>query len=253
MQIAGNQDVPLQQGPGPEYPLKVATMPYIDGGITTANGAAGGDTAIDDTRLEVDDFWNTEYALLITSGACAGQIRHITDWDLATWTFTVAPVFTAQILLGVTYRLVPIVLVAAGGSEGVLLLQNPVTHELLVEDTGVHTNPEQWLQDNHWDCDEVEVAAAGVGGEENLGAVVGAGLVRRIREITIRHAGTNNTVVTILVSGGTTKLTIDVPAQTTRVWSSEDGRTFIAAQQPAVQTSDVTGGSTFVSASGVEK
>lgn len=121
-----------------------------------------------------------------------------------------------------------------------------------VEDLGTHTNPERWLHEYHWDCDEVTIAAVGVGGQQNLGAVVGAGLMRRIREITIRHAGTNNTVVTLLIAAGATRLTIDVPAQSTVVWSSQDGREFAAAQQPAVQTSDVTGGSTFVSASGVE-
>jgi hypothetical protein len=113
-------------------------------------------------------------------------------------------------------------------------------------------NTEGWLHSHHWECDEVTIAAAGVGGQQNLGAAVGAGLTRRIRELTIRHAGTNNTVVTLLISGGATKVTIDVPAQSTRVWSSQDGREFAAAEQPAVQTSDATGGSTFVSAAGVE-
>jgi hypothetical protein len=120
------------------------------------------------------------------------------------------------------------------------------------EDTGVHTNPEQWLQDYHWDCNEVTIVAAGVGGQQNLGVAVGVGVSRRIREITIRHAGTNNTVVTLLIAAGATRLTIDVPAQTTRVWSSEDGRVFTTGQISAVQTSDVVGGSTFISASGVE-
>jgi hypothetical protein len=140
------------------------------------------------------------------------------------------------------------------GSQDVPLQQGPAAdgYPLIVEDLGTHTNPERWMHDHHWDCDEVTVAAAGVGGQQNLGAPVGAGVTRRIREITIRHAGTNNTVVTLLIAGGATRLTIDVPAQTTRVWSSEDGRLFTAGQQPAVQTSDVTGGSTFISASGVE-
>lgn len=140
------------------------------------------------------------------------------------------------------------------GSQDLPALQKAVTGELIVEDTGLHTNPEQWLQDNHWETPaEVIVAAAGVGGQQNLGAAVPAFKVRRIREITIRNAGTNNTVVTLLIAAGATKLTIDIPAQTTRVWSSEDGRAFTAAQQPAVQTSDVTGGSTYITASGVEK
>lgn len=113
------------------------------------------------------------------------------------------------------------------------------------------TNPSQWLQTHHWEADEVTIAAAGAGGQQNLGAVVGAGLTRRIREITIRHAGTANTVVTILI-GVVPKLTVDVPAQTTRVWSSEDGVAFTATQQPVIQTSNVTAGSTYVSARGVE-
>lgn len=117
---------------------------------------------------------------------------------------------------------------------------------------GTHTNPELWLHTNHWEADEVTIAAAGVGGQQNLGVAVPAGVTRRIREIKIRHAGTNNTTVTLLIAAGATKVTIDVPAQTTRVWSSQDGRLFTAGQQPVVQTSDVTGGSTYVSASGVE-
>ena len=120
------------------------------------------------------------------------------------------------------------------------------------QDTGANTNPERWLHENHWESGEVTIAVAGAGGQQNLGAVVGAGASRRVREITIRHAGSNNTVVTLLIAGGATRLTIDVPAQTTRVWNSEDGRVFTAGQQSAVQTSDITGGSTFVSASGVE-
>lgn len=117
------------------------------------------------------------------------------------------------------------------------------------EDPGTHTNPERWLHDNHWNCDEVELDAAATA--EDLGAAVTTGKVRRIRELTIRHAGTNNTVVTI-TDGTDTKLSIDVPTQSTRVWSSQDGRAFIAGETPDAQTSDITGGSTFISAAGVE-
>lgn len=139
------------------------------------------------------------------------------------------------------------------GSEGADLQQVAGTHELIVQDTGLHTNPEQWMQDNHWDAGEVTIAAAGVGGQQNLGAAVAALKTRRIREITIRHDGSNPSTVTLLISGGATKLTLYMNSKDTFVWSSEDGRAFTAAQQPAVQTSDVTGGSTYVSASGVEK
>jgi len=140
------------------------------------------------------------------------------------------------------------------GSQDVPLQQGPAAdgYPLIVEDLGTHTNPETWLHENHWDCNEITINVAGAGGQQNLGVAVAAGMRRRIREITIRHAGTNNTVVTLLIAGGAIRLTIDVPAQTTRVWSSEDGRDFEVAEQPAVQSSDVTGGNTYVSAAGVE-
>jgi len=143
--------------------------------------------------------------------------------------------------------------VIVAGSQLQPLQQNATTYELLVEDTGVNTNPEQWLQDNHWEPDaEITIAAAGAGGEQEAGDAVATGTVRRIREITIRHEGSDNTVVTLLdASGGNIKVSIDVPAQTTRVWSSQDGRSIAAGLTPVIQTSDITGGSTYVS--GVEK
>ena len=115
-----------------------------------------------------------------------------------------------------------------------------------------YENSEQWLHENHWDCNEVTVTPAGAPGQQNLGAAVPAGQTRRIRELHVRHAGTNNTVVTLLIAGGAVRRSWDIPAQTTRTISSEDGWEFTAAQQPAVQTSDVTGGSTYVGAEGVE-
>ena len=123
-----------------------------------------------------------------------------------------------------------------------------------VEDTGVNTNPERWLQDNHWEpVAEITIAVAGAPGEQAVGGAVPAGETRRIREITIRHAGSNNTVVSLLdETGGNIKVSIDVPAQTTRTWSSQDGRAIAATLQPVIQTSDVTGGSSFVSLAGVE-
>jgi len=138
---------------------------------------------------------------------------------------------------------------ASVAQEGVL-----AALEATVGAEGEHTNPERWLNDNHWSTDaEVTVAIAGAGGEQNLGAAVGAGVIRRIREVTVRHVGTNNTVVSILdQTGGNIILSIDIPAQSTRTWSSQDGRDVAATLQPVVQTSDITGGSTIVSAAGVE-
>lgn len=128
-------------------------------------------------------------------------------------------------------------------------LDNP-SNPVVVEDLGTHTNPEKYLHDNHWESGETTISGAGA--DVSLGSVVGAGKTRRIREITIRHAGINNTVVTLKIASGATKLTLDIPAQTTRVWSSENGRLFNTAEQAAVQSSNVTGGSTYISASGVE-
>lgn len=107
-----------------------------------------------------------------------------------------------------------------------------------------------WNLTNEWNSGvEVTVAAAGTGGQQALGVTV-VGAKRVITEITIRHAGTENTVVTLLVVGGATILTIDIPPQTTRVWSGM--RAFTLGQVAAVQTSSIVGGSTFISASGVE-
>lgn len=121
-------------------------------------------------------------------------------------------------------------------------------------DTGINTNPERWLHDNHWEpAAEIPIVLAGAPGELAVGGAVPAGQTRRIREITIRHEGTANTVVTLLdETGGNIKLSIDVPAQSTRTWSSQDGREIAATLQPVIQTSDVTGGSTYVSVAGVE-
>jgi len=123
------------------------------------------------------------------------------------------------------------------------------------EDTGLHTNPERWLQDYHWEpVAQIPITVAGAAGQQNVGAAVAAGKTRRIREVTVRHAGTNGTVITLLdAAGGNIKLSFDVPAQTTRVWSSQDGRRIAAGLQPVIQSSDVTGGNTFITLSGDEE
>lgn len=112
-----------------------------------------------------------------------------------------------------------------------------------------------FLHQFHWEPSggEVTISAVGVGGQQNLGGAVPTGVTRRIREITVRHSGTNATVITLIeANSGRVVLTIDVPAQTTRVWSSEDGRAFVAGEQPAVRSSNVTGGNTYVTVAGVE-
>jgi len=112
---------------------------------------------------------------------------------------------------------------------------------------------EDFLHNYHWDSgDETIISVAGAPGEQNLGGAVPSGKVRRIRVLKIRHAGTKNTVLSILV-GAAVKLTIDVPPQSTRVYSDVHGIKCTETQQPKVQTSDVTDGSTYLKASGVER
>ena len=111
-------------------------------------------------------------------------------------------------------------------------------------------NAEAWRHANHWQT-PAEIALAVAAAPANLGGVVPAGQTRRIREITIRHTGSNNTVISVNI-GVFARITIDVPAQTTRVWSSEDGIEFYGGEQPTIQTSDVTGGGAQVSARGDE-
>lgn len=120
---------------------------------------------------------------------------------------------------------------------------------------GEHTNPEKYRADNHWQTPaEIPLIAAGVPGELPLGAVVPAGYQRRIMYLKLRHTGTANTIVSLTESVGVTTLdSWDVPAQTTRVVSVQVGWRFDAAEQPAVQTSDITGGGTSVTAIGLEE
>jgi hypothetical protein len=114
-------------------------------------------------------------------------------------------------------------------------------------------NDERYRSEYHWNpAAEITINVAGVPGEQPLGVAV-VMVTRRIREVTVRHAGTNNTVVSILdQTGGNILVTIDVPAQSTVTWNSQDGRAVATGLQPVVQSSDVVGGNTFVSAAGVE-
>lgn len=113
---------------------------------------------------------------------------------------------------------------------------------------------EEWLNKYHWDAGaEIEIVAAGAAGERLVGAPVAAGKTRRIREATATHEGSANTVIRILDrSGGNIIVRFDVPAQSTRTWSSQDGRKVPGGLQPVIQTSSVTGGHTIVSVAGVE-
>jgi len=210
--------------------LKLEVLPILKRSVTTGAGNAGGTTLVDSTLVEADNFW-VECWVLLRTGGFALQLRQVVAFDQATNTITLDHGVGGQIVAGVEY---------------VMGVRIPTV------DSGVHSNPAKWLHDNHWDCDEQDIAANGVGGQQLLGVVVPVGKSRRIREVTIRHEGTNSTVVTMLIGKGATRLTVKVPASMSVLWSSEDGRVFTAGQQPAVQSSDVTGGHTYVSAAGVE-
>ena len=135
------------------------------------------------------------------------------------------------------------------GSQNVVLQQGPAPLYPLIVDM-IDPNSEEWIHNNHHDTgvETVLNAAAAV----NFGAVVAAGLVRRVREITVRNLSQAATVITLSV-GGVNRLSFDVPGNTTRTWSSEDGRAFTAGQQPLIASSAAGAGTeTFVTASGVE-
>ena len=110
-------------------------------------------------------------------------------------------------------------------------------------------NAAAWRHEHHWQADQVTISVAGAGGQQNVGGGVPAGQLRTIREITVRHAGTNNTVITILIAGFI-RLSFDVSASSSVTWSSENGVMFGAGEQPIVESSDVTGGNSYVSARG---
>lgn len=177
----------------------------------------------------------------VISGIYDAAGNRMPAMDIAARPGFVDAIDRAARLLGIVY-----------GSQAAQLQQVAGTLELITQDTGLNTNPERWLHDNHSEANQVTVAVAGAPGEQNLGVVVPAGVTRRIRTLNIRHAGTNNTVVTLLISGGAVKDSIDMAPQTTRLWSVQDGAEFLPTEQPAVQTSDVTGGSTYVTPMGVQ-
>ena len=110
-----------------------------------------------------------------------------------------------------------------------------------------------WGGDAVWDFTyewtsgtEIDLNAATT--PQNFGAAV-AGSKRIVTKLLVRHAGTNNTVVSLVVAG-VTRVSFDVPAQTTRLIPFEI--VFVTGEQPQVQSSNIVGGDTFVSASGVE-
>lgn len=126
------------------------------------------------------------------------------------------------------------------------------TNPLITEDLGTNTNPERWLHDNHWDNGvELVLNAAAAA---NLGVAVGAGVTRRVRSITVRNTALVNTVITLSqVAPAQNRVSFDVPAQTTRVWSEQDAVEFLAGVQVQIASSAAAAGAeTYIHAAGVE-
>lgn len=123
---------------------------------------------------------------------------------------------------------------------------------LPTEDTGLHTNPERYRHDNHWDNGvELVLNAAAAA---NLGAVVAAGATRRVRSITVRNTAQTNTVITLSqVAPAQNRVSFDVAPQSTRVWSEQDGIEFLAGVQVQISSSAAAAGEeTYIHAAGVE-
>ena len=113
------------------------------------------------------------------------------------------------------------------------------------------SSSERFRQKHSISFPEVTISQAGVEGAQTLHTVPALKKCRVI-ELTINHLGTKNTNIQLLV-GENVKLTVPIPPQTARVWGSQLGRVFVAEEVVKVQSSDVEGGNTTVSGSGLEE
>lgn len=210
--------------------IKLELQPFVKRSFTTGPGNAPGTTLVDAALVEPNDFWNDCW-VLIRTGTYARQLRRVVDFDSATNTLTLDHTVGGLIAAGIQYVM------------GVVIP---------TQDTGLNTNPEKWMHDHHWDsgAELVLNAAAPV----NLVAPVAAGATRRVRSITVRNTALANTVITVSqLLPLQNRVSFDVPAQTTRVWSEEDGVEFLAAVQVQISSSAAAVGSeTYIHASGVE-
>jgi len=126
----------------------------------------------------------------------------------------------------------------------------------MVTEAELTAHPESYKHKYHWETPkEVEIVTAGQAGEQNFGSPPSlADHYVRIKEMTIRNSGSVDTVVQLLAKYNgnyDVKVSIDVPANTTRMWESEQGRKFTYGQQPVVRATAV-GGTIYVSGSGIE-
>jgi len=233
--------------------------PFVKRKFTTGPGNVAGTTLVDATLVEAAGFWNDCW-LLLRTGTYAGELRRVTA--SVPGTLTLDHTVGGLIAAGVQYVMlptIPVTVVAGGGLKADLqqvLGQGADIapgNPLITEDLGTHTNPERWLQDNHWDSglELVLNAAAAV----NLGVAVAAGAARRVRSITVRNTALVNTVITVsqLVVGAGNRFSFDVAAQSTRVWSEQDGILVPATGQVQISSSAAAAGAeSYIHAAGVE-
>jgi len=126
----------------------------------------------------------------------------------------------------------------------------------MVTEAELTPHPESYRHKYHWETsEEVQIITAGQAGEQNFGSPPSlADRYVRIKEITIRNSGSVDTVIQLLAKYNgnyDVKLSIDVPANTTRMWESEQGRKFTYGQQPIVRATAV-GSTIYLSGSGIE-
>ena len=77
---------------------------FVYSGTTTGDGSAFGTTAVCAALAAFGNDWFIGATLAITSGACSGESKAVTDFVQSTGTITTAA-FTAQIVTGVTFTL----------------------------------------------------------------------------------------------------------------------------------------------------
>jgi len=117
--------------------------------------------------------------------------------------------------------------------------------------SSVGSNSGRFTHDHNWSADETQIILANT--EYNLGSPPVAGKTLCITEVSVRTTTPGDVVVTVRVAGETVaKITVNVLAGSTAVWSSIDGRRFEATEQPVVLSDNVAGGTLYVSASGLE-
>jgi len=126
----------------------------------------------------------------------------------------------------------------------------------MVTEAELTAHPESYKHKYHWETSsEVEIVQAGQAGERNFGSAPShADHYIRIKELTVRNSGASDTVIQLLAKYNGNydlKLSIDVPANTTRMWESEQGREFTYGQQPIVRAT-VVGNTIYISGSGIE-